>query len=118
MSLVSNAVAIANTVTKNLKLQSTVTQEKSAGMDRYGKHIYPTSVIRDAVVDKSLRTIKTAEGELVQSKTSITFLDPAIIVDYTDRLTLADGTTGPILLIGGFVDGETNRQALAEVFLG
>ena len=118
MSLISGAVAIANSVANSLKMQSDVYQEVSAGVDRNGKHIYPSKIARKAVVDMKQQQVRTPSGDMALSKASVLFLDPAIVVKFTDRITLPDGSTGPILAIDGFVDGETNAQALSEVYLG
>src|SRR4051812_42550924 len=118
MSIVSNAVKLANSVTKNLKLQSKVTYQKNT-TDGTGKQTASGSAqLVDAVVDYRQRQVKTKGGQLVMCTATVTFLDPTLEVGFEDDITLADGTTGPILTISGPSDGDTGKPAMREVTLG
>lgn len=111
-----SGIALARTLTDSL--QTTVTQEVSAGQDLRGKQIYPTIVSQKAIVEMRQRAIKTSNGESVIARASILFLDPAVVVNYTDRLTLPNGYSGPILEIEGFMDPGTQKPMLTQVYLG
>jgi len=116
LNAVRSAVAIANTVTADL--QPEVTHEVYLYSDGAGKRIYEAAVSRPAIVIKKLRMVRSPQGELVMSTSQVVFLDPTIEVSLSDRITLPDGTTGPILGTGGFVDRETGGLILTEVYLG
>jgi hypothetical protein len=115
VGLLDSAVAIANTVTQSLGMQATVTYETFVSADGAGKRTYATPVSRKAVVIKKQQMVKTADGQLVMSQARIVFLTPSIVGEF-DRITLPDGTTGPILNTEGFI-AEVN-PILNEVFLG
>lgn len=117
MGLIANAVALANNVTKNLGLQADVSHASCTSIDGDGTRNYSPAVGRKAIVVKAQRLVRTATGQMEMSQGSITFLDPSIVVTMFDKLTMADGTTGPILNTGGFVDA-SNAPILGEIFLG
>lgn len=117
MSLIANAVALANTLTKNLGLQADVTHASCTSIDGDGTRNFSPPVQRKAIVQKRQRLVRTLTGQMEMSQGSVTFLDPSIKVTMFDKLTLSDGTTGPILNTGGFVDA-SNAPILGEIFLG
>ncbi len=116
MSVVSRAIATANRVTGKLKLQSLVTLKSYQADSGKGDDTYTAKSYR-AIVDRKQRTVTAFDGTEKASSTTVTFLDPAIRVGEHDIIILDDGSGGPVLAVGGFVDGETSRQALTEVFL-
>lgn len=111
MTILDVGVAIANKVTKSLKLQATVIYEREIGTDGYGTRTYGSAVPLRAIVDFTSKQVRTQDGVLTVTRATITLLDrPAIVaatngdgVGNNDRFTLPDGDTGPILDIGGFV---------------
>lgn len=117
MSVVSRAVALANRTTRKLKMQSSVTLKTFRGDSGKGDDAF-TSATHQAIVDRKQRRVVTFDGTEKQSSASVTFLDPAVVVGEFDMIILADGSGGPVIAVGGFVDGETDRQALTEAFLG
>jgi len=117
VSLVSDAVALANSLAKSFKLQSTVTHESIASVAGDGTRSYNAPVVRDAVVVRKQKLVKTGTGEMVMSTAYVAFLNP-VVVNELDRITLQDGSTGLILNTEGFMNVETGRPVLTEIYLG
>jgi hypothetical protein len=117
MSVISRGVAIANRVTKKLKMQSSVTLKSLTGDSGRGDDAFSSKPLT-AIVDKKQRVIRAFDGTEKVSGTTVTFLDPGVVVGENDIIRLADGSGGPVLGVGGFVDGSTDRQALTEAYLG
>lgn len=119
MTLLSNAVRLANKVTLGLKMQAQgdkkVTLQKYLGDGGVGSPTY-SSKKYDAVVEKKQRQVRTFSGELGVSGTTVTFLVPSIVVTERDRIVLADGTGGEVIAVGGPVDA--SGQLLLECYLG
>jgi len=121
--VVRNAVASANNATADL--QADVTYERVI-LNEYGPGGYDPPVTLKALVDWKQKQIRTATGVLSVSRASVLFLDAQALVDATagdgindeDRITLPDGTTGPILDMAGFIDAGTGHPFATEVFLG
>lgn len=117
-------VKIADGVTK--PLQPTVTLEVYAGSDSYGTDHYMTAVQLRAIVDWKQKQVRTSSGILSVTRASVMFLDVAALavatagqgIDDNDKITLPDGTTGPILDMAGFIDAGTGQPLATEVFLG
>lgn len=120
-----NAVKTVDTVTKSL--QATVTFQKAV-VDATGYHTpdYPTSVSLLAIVDWKQKPVRNMQGVMTVSRASVIFLDVAALVMATngegvndlDRITLPDGTTGPIIDLSGFIDAGTGKPFATEVMLG
>jgi hypothetical protein len=127
MSLINtirSAVAVADKVTK--PLQSTVAYQRKTGQDVTGAPTYEAAVDLDALIDWKARQVRTVAGLLTVSRAVVTFLDAAALstatggvgIDDNDKLTLPDGTTGPILDLGGFIDPGTGIPVATEVYMG
>lgn len=124
LNTLRKGVVIADKVTKDL--QSTVTFRRWTGQDMFGDATYAAEVGLRAVVDWKQRQVRTTAGILTVSRASVTFLDiDALLaatggagIDDNDVIVLPDGTTGPILDMGGFIDRETGIPVATEVFLG
>jgi hypothetical protein len=120
-----NAVRIVDSVTADI--QATVQHEAWIGQDGRGKPSYAAAVARACAVSMDQRQVEDFEGRLRIARTRLTFprdiapngatgrIEP---IDPRDRITLPDGTTGPILNVKGFVDRATNRPFAITVFLG
>src|SRR6267142_1415595 len=113
MGILQDAVGIANSVTQDLGLQTTVTHEAFVSQAGDGTVTFAAAVTRPALVVKKQRMVRTSSGEMTQSQASVTFLDPSVSVDTKDRITLPDGTTGPILNTEGYIDS-SNQPILTE----
>jgi hypothetical protein len=118
-------IQTANTVTK--PLQGTVQHAAWIGQDGFGADTWAAPVSRAALVDLTRKLRATQNGRLVMTVASITFLDVLSAngasgrtepIDDRDKITLPDGTTGPIVSVGGFMDALTGRPLLNEVLLG
>lgn len=119
IDIVRSGVALANKITSDGKLQSDVTWEAANGLpDGAGAQELLEAVTIKAIVIKEQKLVRTASGELVQSTARLTILDPSIVVSLYDKFTLADGSTGPILNTGGFIDGGTSAPLLTDIYLG
>jgi hypothetical protein len=121
VATVSNAVA---------SLQEDVTHQAWIGQTGAGIDSYAPAVSRRALVDRTSKQYEVASGVLVSIVATLTFLDPLLPttanagqsranpVDPRDIFTLADGTTGPTILGGGFQDAGTGIPFVNTVRLG
>lgn len=124
LTAVRSAVAVADKVAR--PLQSTVSYRRWTGQDGNGDATFATAVDLLAIVDWQQRQVRTITGLLSVSRAAVTFLDAAALSAATggagigddDVIVLPDGTTGPILDMGGFVDPGTEIPIATEVYLG
>jgi hypothetical protein len=116
LDIVRAGVAVANKVTA--PLQAAVAWEAYTGEDGRGARTYAASRNVPALVEMKQQLVKTAEGDMTPSRASITFLDPTILLTNQDRITLPDGTTGPIIERMGLVDAKTGRPVMTQIFIG
>lgn len=124
LDVLRTGVRIADDVTKSV--QSTVTYERYLSTDAYGTKTYGAGVSMKAIVDWTRRQVRTPSGVLSVSRATVTFLSIADVVvatsgdgfDDNDKITLPDGTTGPILDMMGFIDAGTTHPVATEVALG
>ena len=124
--VVRSAVATANTVTAGL--QAEVSHAAWIGNYTDGSDRIDTPVTRKAIVNLQATARRLPGGEIVQQKASVLFLEVvppngaagrrAEPIDPRDQITLQDGTTGPILYVGGPLDPATGRGFITEVILG
>lgn len=132
-ALVRNAVATANSLTGGTDgLQAEITHEPWTGLDGYGKPSYGSAVTRTAVVELVSQHARPAavrldSGEVLVVRATVTILSPITAnaasgrkgpVDPRDRITLPDGTTGPILTINAPVDPATAAPYFYEIGIG
>lgn len=124
LDVLRSGVAIVDTVTK--PLQANVTYERYAGSNFQGTETYSAAVSLRAIVDGKQHQVRTTSGILSVSRALVIFLDVAALAAATgglgindkDKITLPDGTTGPILAVTGFVDAGTGEPLATEVHLG
>jgi hypothetical protein len=119
-------IAIADNVTKDV--QGDVTWEAWTSQGFKGTPTYASPVILKAIIDQTRKRRFNAEGQLVTVVASLTILEPVTPngaagrdepIDPRDRITLPDGTTGPILTGPGSVwDPGQARPFLNEIQLG
>jgi hypothetical protein len=122
--LVRKYVAVADRVVKSL--EPTVMVAHMTAADEYGKKTLGEPVGVRALVDWKQQQVRTSSGVLSVSRVMVTFLDVGGLLaatnneglDDSDRIMLPDGTTGPILDMGGFIDAGTGRPFATEVYLG
>lgn len=124
LDVLRSGVAIADSVTK--PLQCIVQYERAMGNDGYGGATFAPAVPMHAICDWRQQQLRTGQGELSVSRVSVMFLDVKEVATATsgegigddDKITLPDGTTGPILDMAGFIDAGTGQPLATEVFLG
>lgn len=119
-----NGIATADSMTRSL--QATVSFYRCTGIDNHGTRTYASAVSLLAVVDGKQSQIRTMTGELTMCRATLTFLNIVALsaatgglgVTVQDKIVLQDGTTSPILNVGGFVDAATGHAIATEVYLG
>jgi hypothetical protein len=117
LDIVRSGVAIADTLTKDL--QPTVIREAfTSGQDVKGEPNRAAPVNVSAIVEMKQQMVKSPTGSLVASRAKVTFLDASLVIHAKDRLTLPDGTKGPIIAFEGLVDRGTGKPILTEVYIG
>jgi len=132
--ILREGVALVQAETESL--QASIVLERWLGQNEFGSPTYDTPMELTAVVEKKTKDLKG--GSASQQETLATTyvgifvpleeVDLSLMtdeqyvrqgpVDPNDRITLPDGTTGPILNIGGFVDKDTSQPLYHEVWLG
>lgn len=109
------------------KITAGCTLEAWTGQNIDGDPTFATAVPFEAVVELRSDLKTNAEGLEVLSKTKLTITRPIAAtvaanrdnpIDALDKITLPDGTTGPIITTAGLVAGETDAPYMLEVWLG
>lgn len=126
LDIVRIGVAIADRVTKPLQADVSYERYVTSVNDGFGTATYASAQLLKAIVDWKQRQVRTQSGVLSVSRASITFLDITALmlatagqgIDDHDKITLPDGTTGPILDMAGFIDAGTGIPVATEVFIG
>jgi hypothetical protein len=130
LDIINAGIATANKITK--PLQGTVqhyawTGQDGMGADTFSPVLTSPGTPRQALVDMTRKPRATKDGKLLMTIASLTFLDVipdngasgrSEPIDTRDRIILPDGSTGPIVSAGGFMDARTGRPVLNEVLLG
>jgi hypothetical protein len=125
--IVRNGVALANRLTADL--QAEVTHEAWTGQDDTGAPTYASAKTRTAIVERRQRLRRSPSGQELMSRHVVAFLAPIAAngaadrqepIDPRDRITLPDGSTGPIIDVVSTVDSEsaTGHGYMYEVYLG
>jgi len=109
-------IAFADSFTQQHRLQSTVVHQSASSGGGAGEVTLGTPVPRLALVEWKQEEIRDEGGEATKSRAIVTFLDPNVVVTMEDVITLADGTTGPILAIEG--PKAQTGMLLRQVYLG
>lgn len=131
MSLFADVVAICNDVAEGLGVEVDVTVKAWIAQDRLGGPTYaaPASY-RALVIQQRKQVYDSLSATMVWTKAYVAFLFPVPEttptpphvrqnpIDPRDLVILPDGTTGPIVLSGGLLDGETSKPLYNEVYLG
>lgn len=124
LTVLRSGVAIADKVTR--PLQCLVTYEREIGADAYGSRVFAAPVPLHALVDFKATMVRTKDGILTATRSTVTLLNINEIVAATagqgignnDRITYPDGDTGPLLDIGGFVDAGTGHPIATTLMIG
>ena len=113
MSLLSDAVGLIDNVTGSLGFQANVQLGSDKGDSGTGD---PTWKIRTraAIVEYKVRQVADAEGKVVASKMSVTFLNPNVAVDPGDQITYK-GETNTVISVASPVD--TTGRLITTAYL-
>lgn len=124
-ALVRKGVGTVDTFTKSL--QPTVQHFAWTGQNIYGKATYAAPVSLKVIEEQEVRQHETKSGQSVMTRAKVTILQPITPngavgrdepVDSRDKITLSDGTSGPIVDIVGMTDPSTTRPFFVEVWIG
>lgn len=114
--IIRSGIALAKTITEPLQAQ--VPHASYTGQDGMGTPTHAAAVNRPAIVEQALRYRRLSNGQLVLTRSKVTFMDP-VVVDVRDKVgPLPDGSIDSILDIEGVIDPDTSRPYLTEVWLG
>jgi hypothetical protein len=117
-------VKVADSVTK--PLQPLVSYERCTGTDEFGTRTFAAPVTMHAIIDFKAVPVRTKDGITTVTRATLELLSILEVVLATsgegiadeDRFTLPDGSTGPILDVGGFIDASTGHPIATTVMLG
>ncbi len=115
MTLLFNAVRIADKVTKALKMQTRVTLKMFVSDGGKGDPTYKSSKY-DAIVERKQRQVRSFSGELVLSTSSVTFVNGTVNVGEHDVILLPDGSGGPV--VGTSNPMDEGGKLITEAYLG
>jgi len=124
LDVLRSGVAIADGILKPLECDVSV--ERYGGTDAYGTDVWLPAITMKAICDWKQSQSTTSSGALTLSRVVVTFIDIKEMVEKTngqgisdqDKITLPDGTTGPILNMAGFIDAGTGKPIATDVYLG
>ena len=123
-TIVSKGIATVKKVTSSLQVD--VTFRAWTGTDRTGGPTYD-DVSLPALVEMKQQLVRSFEGDMVMSKSRVTFIQPITgngaegrrePVDPRDELILPDGSKGTLLGVEGLIDPSTGSHYMFQVFLG
>jgi hypothetical protein len=123
--VVRSAMKVANKVTKDLQPQITI--QRWIGGGGYEGEQYASPIQVDAVVNVRLQDHHTASGQVVSTRAHVMILQPLPAegsegriepIDRRDIITLPDGSSGPIVEVGGFTDRKTGMPFYHEIWIG
>lgn len=122
----TGGVAAAHSILNGGGMEGTVMFEHCIGADGYGP-LYAAPVPLRCVIDQETRQIRDKSGVLSAASCTLQFLNPADIAAATpgdgrirdiDLITLPDGSKGPIMRAGGYVNGATGFAVAPTVYIG
>jgi hypothetical protein len=114
--ILRNGIALAKTTLSNGGLLQAVTVEPWASQDSYGQASYGSAVTYEALVTNADDTAVGANGEVIVPRCAVLFLE-AVAIGPLDRITLADGSTGPIVRVDEGVHDAAGRM-MTKVSIG
>lgn len=125
--VIADALELADELLEDEQILEPITVARWTGQDVEGDPTYAADITPPAIVELKQQLRKDANGVEVMSKTKLTIIRPIPDegtagrrepIDPRDKVTLPDGTTGPIIDIGGLVSGGTGKPYMLEVWLG
>jgi len=127
VSLLSNLVGLADTLTQNFGLQADVLFYQYVSSDGAGKPVYAAAVARKAIYTRKQKQVRTFSGEMGVSNAQVVFLDPTRVGEFDkivtpvggslDTSTTARDAAQPIIGTDAFYDA-SNAGILTEIYLG
>lgn len=114
--IVRSGIALAKSTLSTGELLSTVLLAKWASQNDNGEATYAADVAYEALVTNADDRATTQTGETSVARCKVMFLEDVAITPL-DRVTLADGSTGPIVRIDEGVVDATGRM-MVTVYLG
>ena len=127
LDVLRGGVKTIHKITKAGKLQAPVSYVRVTARDEYGApSSFSGAVSLTAIVDFANHLVRNKEGVEVMARATLTFLSVDDIVaatggagvDEDDQFTLADGSKGKVVGIGGFMDSVTYGPIPLTVHLG
>lgn len=118
-------IKVADKIVK--PLEPTVQYERMTSMDTNGKRTFGNGAVPlRAIVDFKRVQVRGRDGQVTMTRSTLELLDINAVVAATgglgisvnDKFTLPDGTSGPTLDVGGFVDAGTGHPIATTVMLG
>jgi hypothetical protein len=126
--VIKDALAVADNLLESEEILEPITVSRWTGQSVEGDPTYAADITPPAIVELKQQLRKDINtGVEVMSKTKLTIVRPIANqgtagrrepIDPRDKITLPDGTTGPIIDIGGLVSGGTGKPYMLEVWLG
>lgn len=119
MSLLSNLVGLASSLTVQFGLQADITYRVFVHSDGAGGRHYDSEegTVRKALYIRKQKYVRTFSGEMAVSGAQVVLLDPQVVNEF-DLIKLPNTTEWQSILgTDAFVDA-SNGPILTEIFLG
>ena len=128
--IIRSTIKTAHNVTYKGELQETARLERWIAYTDTGDKTFAPGLSCYVLVTYSSKRIRMPDGEEAVSTATIRFLNPIkklspVVedrnepVDERDKITLANGKSGPILRVDrGLTDPDTDRPYIATVYMG
>jgi hypothetical protein len=116
--IIVGGIAIADALTAGV--QGSVQYEAYTSADGDGDESYAAAVPVSCVIDQTRKAKTTGTGRLVVTVATLTFPRGGLNINPKDRITLPDGTTGPLILDApdAVFDPVTGRGFITTVSIG
>jgi hypothetical protein len=124
---IAQGIGVLDDIIVAEEITAGITLEAWTGQNLDGDPTYAAAVPIEALVELRADLKKNDEGTEILSKTKLTITRPIAAngaagrrepIDPLDKITLPDGTTGPVITTEGLVDGTTDAPYMLEVWLG
>jgi len=121
-NIIRTGIAIADGITKSL--QPDVTHFAWVSQDARGVPEYAAPAVYPALVELSRNRVVGADGQVLFTRYSVTFLQPLPAngaegrqepIDPRDKLVLPNGEKVDVIDIKGFIDADTGAPFMSEV---
>ena len=128
--IIRTGIELANDLTEKGELQEPVTLDAWTDQSVTASPIYNNGgagLRIPALVEYGVDQVLDEARQVIPVQAKVTFLRPIAAngakgrqepLDPRDRITLPNGSTGPIVKVRGFVDGGTSAPYMLEVWIG